>query len=345
MRISLGSIFTSTSSTSGSTATVMAEVRHAVRAYAIDGSTPSEVLARVEHLIRRFHRTMYTTAVLGIVDLTVGRFEFCSAGHLPIVRCHADATELIESRGALLGAGRPTPALELLPLAAGDRVVLVTDGLVERRGESLDDGLRRLRAAAHEARHLPLDDALESILAAAGPGAAQDDDIAMLGFEVSAGTPRPTGHDIHVARVPQVHRSPLLGPVVTPVLVHHVDLPRDRTAPARARQALEATLVGEPTRLVEDALLAVSEIVTNAVLHAGGADRMTVSIDRRSHVLRVEVHDGTRVEPNRRPADLGAPGGRGLPILDVLCRRHGARLVDDGKVVWVEIALSGAGAR
>ena len=97
--------------------------------------------------------------------------------------------------------------------------------------------------------------------------------------------------------------------------------------------------------MVEDALLAVSEVVTNAVLHAGGADRMTVSIDLVNAVLRVEVHDGTAVAPSRRSADLGGPGGRGMPILDSVCRRHGARMLGDGKVVWVEIALSDGGAR
>lgn len=328
-------------------ATVMAEVRHAVRAYALDGSSPAEVLERVERLIRRFHRTMYTTAVLGVVDLDTGRFDFCSSGHLPIVRCTSTRTELIESSGSLLGAGRPTPPLEQLPLHPGDRVFMVTDGLVERRGESLDDGLQRLRRHVDQVRHLAIDDALDALLAELGPGPAQDDDIAILAFEVSPDafvtSPGPHGTgalEVEPVGVPQRRALPTPGHPVTPLVVQHVDLPRDRSAPACARRAVGLALAGESTELVDDALLAVSEVVTNAVLHAGGADRMTVCVDRAVGVLRFEVHDSTVVEPNRRMADLGAPGGRGLPILDRVCRRHGARVLDDGKVVWVEIDLS-----
>lgn len=130
-----------------------------------------------------------------------------------------------------------------------------------------------------------------------------------------------------------------------PVLVRDIELPLGRGAPALARRTLEDALVGWSSRVVEDALLAVSEVVTNAVLHAGGADRMRVKIDVDAGLLRIEVHDHDDRRPRRRVADHGSPGGRGLPILDVICRRHGASLVGHGKVVWVEISLSEGGAR
>ena len=67
-------------------ATVMGELRHALRAYAIDGYGPEEIVERLDRLIRRFHPMMLTTLLYGVVDVTAGELRFCNAGHLPPLR-------------------------------------------------------------------------------------------------------------------------------------------------------------------------------------------------------------------------------------------------------------------
>ncbi|MEV7174879.1 ATP-binding protein [Streptomyces sp. NPDC089922] len=85
----------------------------------------------------------------------------------------------------------------------------------------------------------------------------------------------------------------------------------------------------------EDALLVVSELVTNANLHADGCHELTL---RGGDVFRIEVHDGVgelpRLPSGSRP---GTPGGHGLQIVRRLADDWGAERHAHGKVVWAEI--------
>ncbi|MGW7332454.1 ATP-binding protein [Streptomyces sp. NPDC054840] len=87
-----------------------------------------------------------------------------------------------------------------------------------------------------------------------------------------------------------------------------------------------------------DALLVVSELVTNAKLHAGGCLELML---RAGDVLRVEVYDGIGDLPRplhpSRSARPGRPGGHGLRLVHRLTDRWGVQAVGRGKVVWAEI--------
>ncbi|MFJ7157314.1 ATP-binding protein [Streptomyces sp. NPDC101118] len=84
----------------------------------------------------------------------------------------------------------------------------------------------------------------------------------------------------------------------------------------------------------EDTLLVVSELVTNASLHAGGCHELVLSA---GEVFRVEVYDGLPDLPQLQPAPRrGVPGGHGLHIVRRLSDRWGAEAHADGKVVWAE---------
>ncbi|TDU74016.1 anti-sigma regulatory factor (Ser/Thr protein kinase) [Streptomyces sp. KS 21] len=88
----------------------------------------------------------------------------------------------------------------------------------------------------------------------------------------------------------------------------------------------------------EDALLLVSELLTNASLHAGGCIELVVSA---GEVLRIEVFDGTTTLPHRHPSpQRGLPGGHGLHIVERLSDRWGTHVHDNGKAVWAEIEAS-----
>ncbi|MFJ8622033.1 ATP-binding protein [Kitasatospora sp. NPDC093550] len=88
---------------------------------------------------------------------------------------------------------------------------------------------------------------------------------------------------------------------------------------------------------VEDVLLMVSELVTNACLHTPGGPR-ELRLRWDGDRLRVEVADASPVLPRlRRSADPGRPGGHGLRVVDRLSRAWGAQPEDGGKLVWLEV--------
>jgi anti-sigma regulatory factor (Ser/Thr protein kinase) len=115
-----------------------------------------------------------------------------------------------------------------------------------------------------------------------------------------------------------------------------LELPRDATTPRAARRVM-ADAFGDQARCGE-LLLCVSEVVTNAVLHARSAATMTVR--RSADILTVEVRDDDPRPPVRQPRSAMATTGRGLRILDDLTVRWGSRPNGDGKVVWFDFDLA-----
>jgi anti-sigma regulatory factor (Ser/Thr protein kinase) len=110
----------------------------------------------------------------------------------------------------------------------------------------------------------------------------------------------------------------------------------ERDSARSARRFIESVLAEwDLARLRETSELLVTELVTNAVLHA----RTDVDlVARRSGPgLRVEVHDGDHTPPVPRPYSPMSPGGRGLRIVDALAERWGVEPTAGGKYVWFEL--------
>ncbi len=116
-----------------------------------------------------------------------------------------------------------------------------------------------------------------------------------------------------------------------------LDLPADSSAPRLARSAV-SELVGEHPRH-DDLLLCVSEVVTNAVLHAHSTSQLRVHHEGNRLIVEVLDHDPTI--PTRRQHDLAAPTGRGLHLLDALTTAWGTSPAEGGKIVWFEFDLHG----
>jgi anti-sigma regulatory factor (Ser/Thr protein kinase) len=100
------------------------------------------------------------------------------------------------------------------------------------------------------------------------------------------------------------------------------------------RDAIADQLDGDVT---DELTLALSELATNAVLHAETPFEVVIESNGQ---LRVEVEDGSTTSPVRKPATSAQPGGRGLMILDGVCDRWGVHVVRDRKCVWCERDLS-----
>ena len=114
-----------------------------------------------------------------------------------------------------------------------------------------------------------------------------------------------------------------------------VGLERSAAAPGVARRFVRTSLTEMDASMLDAVELLTSELVTNAVIHAGSEPRLGLVLhpDR----IRVEVHDTDPRPPAQRDPDPASPGGRGLMLLEQLATSWGVDAADEGKVVWFEV--------
>jgi CheY-like chemotaxis protein len=137
-------------------ATVMAELRHALRAYVIERYPPAVVLARLNNLMLRLLPDEIATVCLLVLDPATGDLTMANAGHLPPILVVDGRAEPATLPGSMLGVDVDVRQDARLHLPAGGTLLLVTDGLVERRDRSFDAGMRLLFQVAN-----PVDDDLD----------------------------------------------------------------------------------------------------------------------------------------------------------------------------------------
>ena len=122
----------------------------------------------------------------------------------------------------------------------------------------------------------------------------------------------------------------------------HVRLPARPASVGAARRFVlsEAAHLGLPTAIVESAELLVSELASNAVVHAGTPLEVTVTGAGPDGLL-VEVRDGSVHQPVPRHYDDRASTGRGLRLLEELADTWGVTEAPPGKTVWFRLAVTG----
>ncbi|MFF3645586.1 ATP-binding protein [Streptomyces sp. NPDC002564] len=112
-------------------------------------------------------------------------------------------------------------------------------------------------------------------------------------------------------------------------------------ARSAVREVLAEVCCGLPLpqaqRLRDDALLVVSELAANALLHAGGLTRFSVGLEGDG--MQVRVSDGSREVPQRLTPARGRPGGHGWMVVQRLCSRVEVELEPDGKTITAVLAL------
>jgi serine phosphatase RsbU (regulator of sigma subunit) len=162
-----------------SAATVMASLRYTIRAYAFEGHNPSRILEVCAQHVRTLEDGHFATVLVGVADLSTNEITIANAGHLNPLVIDAGGAHFLETRlGLPLGVRDSRYEEATFPVQPGMTLVGFTDGLVERRGESIDVGLERLRRSA-ETPDLSVEQLLTKLITDLADEGSEDD-IALL---------------------------------------------------------------------------------------------------------------------------------------------------------------------
>ncbi|HEY5271806.1 MAG TPA: SpoIIE family protein phosphatase [Acidimicrobiales bacterium] len=163
-----------------SAATVMAELRFTIRAYALEGNTPGAILEKCSKQLD-VANGHFATVLIGSVDVARHEIAIANAGHLnPLLLAGDEKSFINTALGVPLGVSGESYDSVTISVPPRSSLIAFTDGLIERRGENLDVGLARLKASADDGTL-----SLESLLTKISTDLAYDaseDDVAMLGL-------------------------------------------------------------------------------------------------------------------------------------------------------------------
>jgi serine phosphatase RsbU (regulator of sigma subunit)/anti-sigma regulatory factor (Ser/Thr protein kinase) len=287
-------------------ASVMAEIRTILRAYMVQGHKLTEVVSMLNELLISMGRSRGATLSILELDLQAEELEVVTAGHLPPLLIEPDGcARLLEQRHGLpvgMRSGHDYQAF-CYPFPTGSRLLLFTDGLIERRGEAIDAGFQRLTAAAEDAARLADSPLADAVYRALLDDTSLEDDVALLAIET----------------------MPLEGTL-------EMTLPTHPDVLGGLRKALDRWLraAGADEDELFDITLSVSEAANNAIEHAYGASESTFTIccEREGQQITVTVLDIGRWRTTRPPG-----GGRGLKIMRALVDSLKISSDDDGTVV------------
>ena len=161
-------------------AVIMGRMRSALRAYALETRDPAEVLSRLDRKMQHFEADAMATVLYAVIEPGLERMDISLAGHFPpvIARPGQPAELASVPAGLMIGIADPAPRpVASLPIPPGALVCFYTDGLIERRGEVIDEGLARLcRAVTAQ----PAEAAAATVMRELVGSQTVRDDIALL---------------------------------------------------------------------------------------------------------------------------------------------------------------------
>jgi PAS domain S-box-containing protein len=276
-------------------AALMGQLRHAMRAYALEGHSPAGVLDRLDRVVRSLEGGQMATLLYLVMEEDHGTVSFASAGHVPplVISPEGEAEYMVTAPNPPLGVFEsPQHTEKRTKLAPGSTIVLYTDGLVEERGVSIDQGLEALRLAASQDSCHP-DELCERLVAAMLAIHPANDDIAVLALRALPAAPPPL----------------------------HLEMLSDPTKLGQMRRDLGSWLreAGAPGEVVEVIQMACHEACSNAIEHGYSFGDGVLWVDAELHEGRVvlTVRDkGHWIERG----DDGPPRyrGNGLPLMNAL---------------------------
>ncbi len=172
-------------------AVIMGRMRSVVRAYSLETDDPADVLSRLDAKMRHFEPDAMATVLCAMISPSLEEARISSAGHLPpLLACPGEAAELADvPPDVLIGAASRKPRrAATVSLPPGALLCLYTDGLVERRGRPIDEGITRLRGALRAADP---ESACIAVMGAMSEHAPHPDDVAVLMLRRSPGRGAP----------------------------------------------------------------------------------------------------------------------------------------------------------
>lgn len=296
-------------------ASVMAEIRTALRAYMVQGHPLTEVVSMLNDLLVSMGRNRGATLSILDLDPEAEELEAVTAGHLPplLVEPDGSARFLEQKHGLPVGVrtGQDYQSFHH-PFPTGSRLLLYTDGLIERRDEPIDAGLQRLATAARAAAQRTDSSLADNVYRALLDETPLEDDVALLAIEAL-----PIGDTLEMI-LPA--RAYVLGGL--------------RKTLGRW---LHAAGAGEDELF--DITLSASEAAANAIEHAYGATgeaTFTIRCERKGRQITVTVHDSGRWRTTPPPG-----GGRGLEIMRYLLDSVNVSSDEQGTVVTMTKKLAG----
>ncbi|MFE3410549.1 SpoIIE family protein phosphatase [Streptomyces mirabilis] len=297
---------------------VMGQLRSAVRAYATDGAGPATLLRRTNRLLVELNTELFATCCCAWLDPETGLMRVATAGHPPpLIRTGSGSYRDIQPNvGPPLGIDADYDYSDVsVSLEPGALLAFYTDGFLNAGpGHALSPGVIDAALAASDGQLEAIAD--EVVRRTTGsPPAADDAALLLLRYEEPAERAR---HYVRRLEIPR----------------------RDLQGVQRARWFLHTSLAEwNLSALDDEAQLLLSEIVTNALVHADSD--VDLRLRRYPDYLRVEVRDS---DPHPAinvgtPGEAQAEGGRGVMIVSTLASAWGNSPSGRGKTVWFELAL------
>jgi CheY-like chemotaxis protein len=158
-------------------ATVMGELRYALRAFVLEGHSPLAITGLVNEVLTRYHPGIIATLCLAVLDPASGELQIVNCGHMAPLLVGGQGAAYVGEGGLLLGLPMHEPHVETTFLPPGGTLLLMTDGLVEERGVFIDVNLEKLRAAAQEVSGADVEAFSNHLMSIFGP---REDDVAMV---------------------------------------------------------------------------------------------------------------------------------------------------------------------
>ncbi|MFC1439770.1 SpoIIE family protein phosphatase [Streptacidiphilus sp. N1-10] len=315
-------------------ASLMAQLRTAVHAYAAEGHGPDAVLSRTSRFLTSLDEDRFATCIYIEADPASGTLHMARAGHPDPVLRMPDGTCMIKHlRGGLPLGLMPEEddyPVNVMELQAGEILMLCTDGLIETGGLDMQTGWIRVRDAMSPGPTGDLEGMADRLI------------HSVVGPVTEHGEERPTPRNEDDIALLLLRRDTGAQQPVRPVRRVLITIEQDQAEGlAEARTELRALLHdwGRPD-LVDTAVLLASELLGNVLVHTDQAAVLiaAVSGEPGHRTLRVEVSDsGDELPHQRTPGEL-ASSGRGLVLLDILSDQWSVRPESEGKTVWFELA-------
>ncbi len=165
-------------------ASLMGKMRNALRAHALMGGTALDILTRADEFHRHFGEGELVTLLVGLLTQDLSTLRYVSAGHPPPLVVGPEGAAFASDPGANPPLGLPqSPSFVEgeVAMPPGTSVLLYTDGLIERRDESLDSGLERLRSTGERVLvGTALNDEITDLLGRMIDGPRPADDVALM---------------------------------------------------------------------------------------------------------------------------------------------------------------------